>query len=509
MTNLPVQRDLSPVQLLEGPSSRSSKPEPQRDFGLVLDRTLRDSPRDLRAASARDASEAHRGEEPQSSRGEAERSASPQVDAARDDRQVHSRCSEAKSEAASRAVGDEGGEPAKAGSAQRPEASSPRDAKVEGKDASAAQAPDEKPAKQLSGRSGPDGTPQVALSPKGAKIAGAKVESAKIAGAKVGADAAAILAKEKAALAAQAEAAKEVIAQPKLAIENAAKKSLSVSAEKKSEKGAESGAEAIAAALVSAQVTKNAPELSSEQGAGSAKKEAVEAPSKRGGAVAAGQSGAKQDAQPQLTVIDLRGVAHHETVQPPTDPSLQPNGSQPRHQSIEVRLIGFDPGGNAAADGFARSDSVLLPSRQDAVNTLQQNWGPLMNQVMKSAGILLRDNDSGEIRLVLKPEHLGSVRIQLEMKDSLISGKIVVENQNVRQLFQQNLESLYRAFQESGFTNAGLNVSVSGNGTGGREKGRHSGPPVAEAVSGLKSLAEHIPDLQLIGMGESLVNLYV
>ncbi len=501
MTNLPVQRDLSPVQMLDGPPTRSRMPEPQRDFGAVLDRARDVSSRSPQLASERSPIEARAYDEPSRSTASADRNAAKDADA-KPARESGSRNAGAEADKASQPATEHG--PAKEAASEKAasdkaQAASAHPAKSEDEGTAKRSPPEEetKLAERSPGAAASDASSKDALSSKKAKIKGAEV----------GTDPAAILAHEKAAAAAKAAVAIRAGAQPKIAIEGAEQKPAAGVTEKRPKKG--DGAEALTAALLAGQLVKTDKAASAAEGAGPGKKEAGESGAKRNDGIQAGQGVAKSTTSPQLTVIDLRGAARHDVVPQSPDSGLQPGGGEPKHQSFEVRLFGIDTGGRAAPDSFVRNDSLILPSRQDAVNTLQQSWGPLMNQVVKSAGIVMRDNESGEIRLVLKPEHLGSVRIQLEMKDSLISGKIVVENQSVRQLFQQNLESLYRAFQESGFSTGALNVSVGGNGTGTREKGRYSGLPGAEAISGLKSLADHIPDLQVIGRGESLVNLVV
>ena len=112
-------------------------------------------------------------------------------------------------------------------------------------------------------------------------------------------------------------------------------------------------------------------------------------------------------------------------------------------------------------------------------------------QIVKQSGIILKDNNSGEIRLVLKPENMGNVRIQLQMQDNTITGKILVDNSAVKTAFDQNMDNLYRAFKESGFESAELDVQVGGEKSGQkreRDDGYH-GP----AFHHVRVLEEQIP----------------
>ncbi len=109
----------------------------------------------------------------------------------------------------------------------------------------------------------------------------------------------------------------------------------------------------------------------------------------------------------------------------------------------------------------------------------EQKGSLLLNKQLQEGGtrdlaknirFVLKDNNQGEIKLILKPEALGKVRIHLNLEENNIVGKIIVENNSVKQVFQNNLAELTRALEESGFDSASLDVSV-----GGGETGQHRG----------------------------------
>lgn len=99
-------------------------------------------------------------------------------------------------------------------------------------------------------------------------------------------------------------------------------------------------------------------------------------------------------------------------------------------------------------------------------NQIQQN----ASEIVKAGTIVLKDNNVGQIKLILHPESLGNVKIDLNLNDKNISGRIVVSSQEAFNAFKESAESLKQAFSQSGFNASGLELSLanqssSGNGS--------------------------------------------
>ena len=160
-------------------------------------------------------------------------------------------------------------------------------------------------------------------------------------------------------------------------------------------------------------------------------------------------------------------------------------------------------GGSAAKFSFQTSEEskgAALLDRQ------LKNEGT--SELTKNIRFVLKDNKEGEIKLILKPEALGRVRINLNLNENNIVGKIIVENNNVRQVFMNNLDSLTRALEDSGFNSAALDVSVGGGQSDGRG-GFRDEKPVYFTDNALDDLEDLIPVVYDEGHSLSQVNLMV
>ncbi len=175
--------------------------------------------------------------------------------------------------------------------------------------------------------------------------------------------------------------------------------------------------------------------------------------------------------------------------------------SQERSRSDMVRSFDtkqdVDLSSQPARPLLTKSDQTVL------LKNLKQQ---LNSDIVKNASIILKNQSSGEIRLVLKPEKFGTVRIWLNLQDNHIAGKIIVENNIVREAFENNLESLYRAFRENGFETSGLDVSL-GRGRGETRREQERDNPMS--AQGVKILDEHVPAAQDVSIMEYTINLMV
>jgi flagellar hook-length control protein FliK len=222
--------------------------------------------------------------------------------------------------------------------------------------------------------------------------------------------------------------------------------------------------------------------------------QAVSAPA--AGAVTATAAPAKQ-AEPKIQVIDLRkkaGTSGMPEAARNAQKSPMEKTDAPAVKPFAERLATVEPKPAPAA-----------PARATPLERLREMTG---SDLVKTAGLVVRDG-GGEIRLTLKPESLGSVRIRLSLEDGKVEGRIVVDTPEARQAFEAGIEGLTRALQADGFQTGALQVSVSGgNANDSRQAAGLLGDTIAaarlRAADGLPSEAAIVSGWT----GDGLVNVY-
>jgi hypothetical protein len=201
-------------------------------------------------------------------------------------------------------------------------------------------------------------------------------------------------------------------------------------------------------------------------------------------------------AQARVFVLDLRS-AEGENPGEPRRASAAPERAET--SSFERALLARESGASGAG---ARSPGSVSGSALPG-SALQER---LLPEIVHQAGIILRDGGEGEIRLVLKPEHLGSVRIRLHLGESSLEGRIVVDNSNVKELLEAHLWELKSALRQEGYATANIDVTVSGDGGRRRELEPDPAlPAVADRSAG--GFERAIPASLELDLGFTAVNL--
>lgn len=174
-------------------------------------------------------------------------------------------------------------------------------------------------------------------------------------------------------------------------------------------------------------------------------------------------------------------------------------------RDIEVVLQGNKPSVNQAHEnlrGNAFMDRTALKAE-----LAQKMRGQVNNEVVRQANFMLKDQGKGEIRLILRPQSLGNVKIQLFMEERHIAGRIIVENNSIKEIVENNLQDLSRSFKEGGFELGQLDVSVNSQGQQGQSKGQQENP--ADFFRNIVTLDQSVPQISPDNGADSQINLVV
>ena len=115
---------------------------------------------------------------------------------------------------------------------------------------------------------------------------------------------------------------------------------------------------------------------------------------------------------------------------------------------------------NARANILSTNDQSASATGSTFQQMLSQQIQQNAPEFAKAGTIILKDQNSGSINMILKPESLGNVKISLQLSDKNISGHIVVQSKEAMEAFKENLDLLRHSFQENGFENAQLSLSL-------------------------------------------------
>ncbi|MDR2741125.1 MAG: flagellar hook-length control protein FliK [Treponema sp.] len=188
------------------------------------------------------------------------------------------------------------------------------------------------------------------------------------------------------------------------------------------------------------------------------------------------------------------------------------DGGRETELTVELR-----PMGKTQAEISVDRENRPVQSFQNMLaRELHEN---LNGDIVRHASVMLRDGGEGTIRLSLRPETLGSVKIRLEITENKIVGRIIVESDEAFKAFEQELHSLEQSFRDSGFDGASLEMAFASDGQGGRRQeeadnlfsGRFAALRYDATVSGVSEGPEETqwPGIRPDGQGRPLVNMLV
>jgi flagellar hook-length control protein FliK len=176
-------------------------------------------------------------------------------------------------------------------------------------------------------------------------------------------------------------------------------------------------------------------------------------------------------------------------------------GASPRQGNEAHITVDLGSAPRGSGQGAAGADyGVGAAGRQGFETALARELqGGLGYDIVREAQVLTRGGGEGTIRLSLKPEVLGNIKIRLEMIENKIRGNIVVESGEALRAFTRELGALEQSFRDAGCSDAALELSLAqgdaagadGRGGGG---GKNAQPDFAQSIgqtfAGLRYEAE-------------------
>lgn len=199
----------------------------------------------------------------------------------------------------------------------------------------------------------------------------------------------------------------------------------------------------------------------------------------------------KQDAQiPEWTVLDQR--KQKTQTQSPANTADMPvkHTDQGKPKQEPEILVAIRQDQNFHQEPSSGQSGAIRNDHQSFAEVLTKHLEGASQEIVKTAQIVLQDNDSGIIRLRLEPETLGGVKIELKLAEKKISGTIVVESDIVQAAFKDSYAALRDAFNSQGFELTQLDINVS-NGNNNAESYENKKPVYAQNI---KKIEQTVPE---------------
>lgn len=153
--------------------------------------------------------------------------------------------------------------------------------------------------------------------------------------------------------------------------------------------------------------------------------------------------------------------------------TITENAVQKNKKSLETELSFKQDSNNSFEAELNLSDSItqnITSSNQIAASTNSTFQNMLSNAVVQNApefvkagNIILKDNNQGNINLIVHPEKLGNVKIELSLSEKVISASITVHSKEAFEAVKESLATLKNAFTQSGFETGEFNLNFSQN----------------------------------------------
>jgi hypothetical protein len=210
-------------------------------------------------------------------------------------------------------------------------------------------------------------------------------------------------------------------------------------------------------------------------------------------------------AEPQIRILDLRRAEKPRSSAETLASRTTDRASSSDRDAATPVALRLGAARDTATDTLAKPAPVAGSHAQTPLERLREMAG---SELVRASSLVLKDG-GGEIRLVLKPESLGSVRIRMNVVDNAIEGRIIVDSSAVKHVLDGSIDALRRALTAEGFQMGSLQVSVGGQNaeTGGRQQ-RDEASAAVRRIAAL-DFERNVPGAENVSLGDLFVNLFV
>lgn len=176
----------------------------------------------------------------------------------------------------------------------------------------------------------------------------------------------------------------------------------------------------------------------------------------------------QKQSRPVISVEDLRSgqsaAAHTSVYEAGTEQRVETDNSVDMVIDFSGKTHTTVQAGETISQSSAGLQGEAQKTPQSFSAMLAQEIRESSADFVQAGKIVLRDNNAGEIRLQLRPENLGAVKIKLELSGGKkVVGTVTVETKEAFEAFEENLDGLSQAFKQSGFEAADFNLNWSGS----------------------------------------------
>jgi flagellar hook-length control protein FliK len=209
-------------------------------------------------------------------------------------------------------------------------------------------------------------------------------------------------------------------------------------------------------------------------------------------------------AEPLIRIVDLRRA---EKPHPGADTALSRTADQASSDRDPSTPVSLRLGASREpfVETLSKPASAAGAHAQTPLERLREMAG---SELVRASSIVLKDG-GGEIKLVLKPESLGSVRIRMNLVDNAIEGRIIVDSSAVKHVFDGSVDALRRALTAEGFQMGSLQVSVGGQDAGADAREQRDQAPAAVRRITAQGFERNVPGVENVSLGDLFVNLFV